>query len=104
MTAAFSFDVFLSYKSDDRLRVSRLAERLRKSGLRVWLDQEQIKPGDVYWVVRTRESIRWMNLTHYLKTRPDKVSRQIVFDGEKLDATAVWRLRDRFIPPGGSPR
>jgi hypothetical protein len=45
-----------------------------------------------------------MNLTRYLKTRPDRTSRQIVFDGEKLDATAVWRLRDQFIPPRGSSR
>lgn len=35
MSDRFQFDVFLSYKSDDRPRVQRLAERLRDAGLRV---------------------------------------------------------------------
>jgi hypothetical protein len=28
-----------------------------------------------------------------------KKSRQIVYAGEKLDAAAVWRVRDEFFPP-----
>lgn len=60
------------------------------------------QPVDVYLVSRdAEETIRWMNLTRYLKTRQDKQSRQIVFAGEKLDAPAVWRLRDEYIPPAG---
>ena len=46
------------------------------------------------------ETIRWMNLTRYLKSRKNKKSRQIVFKGEELDMQAVWRLRDEFFPPG----
>ena len=42
-------------------------------------------------------SIRWMNVTRYLKERKDKASRQIVFSGEKLDAPAVWRVWDEFF-------
>lgn len=49
---------------------------------------------DVYLVMRdAEETIRWMNLTEHLNTRKDKRSRLIVFDGEKLDASAVWRAR-----------
>src|SRR4029077_8110865 len=44
-------------------------------------------------------TIRWMNLTRYLKSRKNKTSRQIVFEGERLDMQAVWKLRDRFYPP-----
>jgi hypothetical protein len=45
---------------------------------------------DVYLVIRdAEETFRWMNLTRYLTQRPDKTSRQIVFDGEKLDFEAV---------------
>ena len=40
-----------------------------------------------------------MNVTRYLKNRKDKTSRQIVFEGERLDMQAVWKLRDRFWPP-----
>ena len=53
---------------------------------------------DVYLVIRdAEETIRWMNVTSYLKAREDKQSRQIVFEGEKLDAPAVWRMRDRMM-------
>lgn len=66
-----------------------------------WINQ----PVDVYLVIRQtdevsgQEVIRWMNVTRYLKTRKDKTSRQIVFDGEKLDMEAVCKVRDGFFPP-----
>jgi hypothetical protein len=57
---------------------------------------------DVYLVIRDAEEIiRWMNVTRYLKRRKDKRSRQVVFDGEKLDAPAVWRVRDDYISKSG---
>ena len=40
-----------------------------------------------------------MNVTRYLKNRNDKQSRQIVFEGHKLDMNAVWKVRDEFFPP-----
>jgi WD40 repeat protein/DNA-directed RNA polymerase subunit RPC12/RpoP len=53
------------------------------------LDYWVSQPVDVYLVIRdAEETIRWMNVTRYLKQRPDKQSRQIVFSGEKLDAPA----------------
>lgn len=64
-----------------------------------WISQ----PVDVYLVIRQKdertgeEMIRWMNVTRYLKGRKDKTSRQIVFEGERLDMQAVWKLRDRFF-------
>jgi GTPase SAR1 family protein/RNase P subunit RPR2/Fe2+ or Zn2+ uptake regulation protein len=62
--------------------------------LEFWVNQ----PVDVYLVIRdAEETIRWMNVTRYLKARADKQSRQIVFEGEKLDAPAVWRMRDRVM-------
>jgi uncharacterized C2H2 Zn-finger protein len=66
--------------------------------LEYWVSQ----PVDVYLVIRDAgETIRWMNLTRYLRERRDKTSRQIVFEGEKLDFEAVWRLRDGFFPRRG---
>jgi Domain of unknown function (DUF4365) len=56
------------------------------------------QPCDVYLVIRdSAETIRWLNVSAYLKTRRNKQSKQITFDGEKLDAPAIWRLRDRYI-------
>lgn len=46
MASGFSYDVFLSHNSQDKPRVRRLAGRLRDAGLRVWLDEWVIKPGD----------------------------------------------------------
>jgi DNA-directed RNA polymerase subunit RPC12/RpoP len=66
--------------------------------LTCWLSQ----PVDVYLVIRDAEEIiRWMNVTRYLKRRKDKRSRQLVFDGERLDAPAVWRVRDDYISRSG---
>jgi WD40 repeat protein/DNA-directed RNA polymerase subunit RPC12/RpoP len=67
-----------------------------------WINQ----PVDVYLVIRQtdertgEQTIRWMNVTRYLKNRKDKKSRQIIFDGEALTMEAVWRRRDAFFPLG----
>ena len=68
--------------------------------LEYWISQ----PVDVYLVIRQtdertgEQTIRWMNVTRYLKNRKDKKSRQIIFDGEPLTMEAVWRRRDAFFP------
>ena len=70
--------------------------------LEYWLSQ----PVDVYLVIRQTDEvgggqvIRWMNVTRYLKEREDKDSRQIIFEGQKLDMEAVWRVRDELIGRG----
>jgi hypothetical protein len=46
MGSDFKYDVFLSYSSKDKEIVHALAERLKKDGLRVWLDDWAIHPGD----------------------------------------------------------
>ncbi len=46
MTDAFDYDVFLSHASADKPAVRELAERLKGDGLRVWLDEWVIQPGD----------------------------------------------------------
>jgi len=46
IAGSFSYDVFLSHSSKDKPVVRRLAERLRADGLRVWLDDWEIRPGD----------------------------------------------------------
>src|SRR5215218_7973007 len=46
MTDEFQYDVFLSHSSKDNLVVRALAQRLRADGLRVWLDDWEIRVGD----------------------------------------------------------
>jgi hypothetical protein len=58
----------------------------------------------VYLVIRQtdertgEQTIRWMNVTPYLKGRRDQRSRQIVFEGEPLTMEAVWKVRDGLFP------
>jgi hypothetical protein len=47
-TAGPSFDAFLSYHSGDSAWVARLKSALEQKGVRVWLDTEQLRPGDVF--------------------------------------------------------
>ena len=42
----FNYDAFLSYSSRDKKAVRALANRLKDDGLRVWLDDWVIQPGD----------------------------------------------------------
>jgi small GTP-binding protein len=46
MQHSFEFDVFLSHSSLDTEAVRSIAWQLRESGLRVWFDAWEIKPGD----------------------------------------------------------
>ena len=45
MADDFRHDVFLSHNSRDKAVVRDIARRLRADGLRVWLDEDEIKPG-----------------------------------------------------------
>ncbi len=52
MSARFEYDVFMSYSLADKLRVRRLAERLRAANLRVWFDEWVIQPvNDIYLTI-----------------------------------------------------
>jgi hypothetical protein len=74
--------------------------------LEYWISQ----PVDVYLVIRQTDetsggqTIRWMNVTRYLKARKDKKSRQILFTGGKLDMESVWKVRDEFFPSQSKTR
>jgi WD40 repeat protein/GTPase SAR1 family protein len=68
--------------------------------LTYWVSQ----PADVYLVIRQtdertgEQTIRWMNVTRYLRNRRDQRGRQIVFEGEPLTMEAVWKVRDELFP------
>ena len=42
----FQYDVFLSHSSKDKAVVRPLAQRLRKDGVKVWIDEWVLKPDD----------------------------------------------------------
>lgn len=40
------FDIFLSYRSTESMEAEKLCDALRARGVRVWLDKNEIRPGD----------------------------------------------------------
>jgi hypothetical protein len=43
-----AFDVFVSYNRNDQAVVRRIVAKLKRRNLRVWIDEEQLTPGDPY--------------------------------------------------------
>jgi hypothetical protein len=43
-----NFDIFLSYRSSDSTIAEELKGSLESRGVRVWLDKDQIRPGDLF--------------------------------------------------------
>jgi hypothetical protein len=48
VTVDSKFDIFLSHSSRDQEFSSRLASDLAEAGLRVWIDQWHIRPGESF--------------------------------------------------------
>ena len=46
MRQEFEYNHFLSHSAQDKAVACPLAERLRQDGLKVWLDEWVLKPGD----------------------------------------------------------
>lgn len=42
------FDIFLSYRSTESVEAERLRDALEERGVRVWLDKDEIRPGDLF--------------------------------------------------------
>lgn len=55
--ADFEFDVFLSHNSSDKPLVRKLKQLLAKAGLRVWLDEDELRPG-INWQPLLEEGVR----------------------------------------------
>lgn len=49
-------DAFISYSSNDKVKVTRLVKNLRINGLTIWFDEDQIHPGDDL-IARMRDGI-----------------------------------------------
>ncbi len=48
-SASREFDVFLVHNSQDKEQVRVLATELSRRGIKCWLDEEQIRPGEPFW-------------------------------------------------------
>jgi small GTP-binding protein len=95
--------VYLQLKSGDSYLTKRSRDGAEVFTIRnprhaeYW--QQQAYP--VMLVIRTSDgSIRWMNVTEYLRTRRgSEPAPQIVFQGDPFTATNLRRLRDQYFRP-----
>jgi hypothetical protein len=54
------FDVFLCHNGEDKPAVREIAQKLKKEGIKPWLDEEQIRPG-TSWQTTLGEQIESIN-------------------------------------------
>ena len=96
--------VYLQLKSGDSYLYKR--ERDGKEVFTIKNDRHvdywQSQAYPVMLVIRTSDgSIRWMNVTEYLKKNgKGKKAKQVLFDGEPFTALNLVRMRDTMFPPG----
>jgi len=50
------FDVFLCHNSEDKPQIREIGKQLKQLGIKVWLDEEQIRPGTL-WQVELEKNI-----------------------------------------------
>jgi hypothetical protein len=108
----FEYDVFLSHASADKPAVRELAERLKGDGLRVWLDEWVIQPGDSIplAIEKGLESSRtlvlvmsqaafdsdWVTLERHTALFRDPVNRQRRFIPLRLDDCVLSETLKQF--------
>ena len=51
------FDVFLCHNSEDKPEIRNIARQLAENGIKPWLDEDQIQPGEL-WQTVLGEQIR----------------------------------------------
>lgn len=52
-----NYDIFLSYSSHDRDWVTRFADSIEKSGIKLWFDMADLRPGD-NWEEQVQKALR----------------------------------------------
>ncbi|HEY7850665.1 MAG TPA: toll/interleukin-1 receptor domain-containing protein, partial [Ktedonobacterales bacterium] len=57
MPATTPVRVFISYSSKDSAFVTQFREELKRAGVAVWLDHEQLTPGTPDWTAAVRRGI-----------------------------------------------
>ncbi|MHC4476366.1 MAG: DUF4365 domain-containing protein [Planctomycetota bacterium] len=95
--------MYLQLKSGDSYTYERKRDEKEISTIRKerHIEYWQNQPCDVYLVHRRSDGvIRWMNVTEYLRTRKDKKSAQVVFEGEPFTMHTLRQLRDAIVSCG----
>jgi hypothetical protein len=109
----FTYDVFLSHSAKDTPVVRELANRLKHDGLRVWLDESEIQPGDMIGLKiqqgleRSRTLLMVMSNAYFLHwacSRREKPSPRIRFgivmqDDDDEEVEEDYDEEEVFVEP-----
>jgi hypothetical protein len=90
---------FISYVHQDRDAVAKLKKILDSAGVPVWLDKEDLWPGED-WRLKIRRAITKESLVFIACFSKNSNARDVSYQNEELNL-AVEQLRKR--PPGGTP-
>jgi small GTP-binding protein len=110
MSQTYAYDVFFVYSAEDKPIVRELAEQLRNDGLRIWLDEWEVKAGDsvalsasqgliqsrtlVFAISENAYKSEWPALERQTTLFRDLTSSERRFIPLRLDDT---KIRDEFV-------
>lgn len=90
------FDIFLSYKSEEIEWVKQLKEDLRRRGVKVWLDQDEIRWGDHF--AEALEKALELSKTMGLVVTPESINSNWVKEEYYRALSLVNEDQLRLIP------
>ncbi len=97
MTETFKYDVFISHSSKDKVEVRELAEQLKADGLCVWLDEWEIKPGDMIGL-KINQGLELSRTLVLVMSANASESEWVTFESQTVQITDPTNQRRRFIP------
>lgn len=108
----FNYDVFISHSTEDKPIVHQLATRLKNSGLRVWLDDWEIEPGEMIGrkleeglaqsrtlllaMSKNAFSSDWVSLEHHTVLFRDPTNKERRFIPIRLDDEPITDVLKQF--------
>jgi small GTP-binding protein len=97
MSESFVYDVFLSHSAKDKPAALELAERLKRDGLRVWLDDWDIRPGDMIGLKINRALEQSRTLVLVMSANASE-SEWVNFESQTILFSDPTNQQRRFIP------
>lgn len=97
MPDTFKYDVFISHSAIDKSTVRELAERLKGDGLRVWLDEWEIKPGDMIGL-KIDEGLEQSRTLLLVMSANASKSEWVTFESQTIRFSDPTNRQRRFIP------
>lgn len=97
MPTDFKYDVFLSHSAKDKPTVRQLANYLRSQGVRVWLDEWEIQPGDLIGL-KINQGLEQSRTLLLVMSAHASESEWVTFESQTILFSDPTNQQRRFIP------